>query len=911
MSSQTEKPTKDEVLAGACELGILECAWEHFVDKPAHDYLFVIDAPAMSSVHALPPHNISYFGVTGFLRAPETPARLKGMPQEKRQAHYDSQSKTYPLTVGLTELIARYVFERRWSRGAAKLMMSRQVSTMAPTLDVVERAAGAEFTKTVSNANSNNPLNTLKTKFFASKTQSPEDFIDHVIGQLKDLLPSIYGAYSATRQLLRYNEALPFHAIGNSENKTVFAESIAELRLLLSHASVKQTVAPNAERSATPTPVDFSLIRSKWRESVPDSGNTASHTNRKAVDVTNETADGEAEESADDGTEVENADTLAQIEYVNRALTASGSNVRLVFVTTTARLFHAAIKRFSFDERMPVPKVGTRARYEKALYTSRLLATTGGDAELLTMPMLDPRALMTSPDFVSYANRSAVTSVEDASKAISTWVPFFFRECFGGEKTFNATELFDVYAHLAGKHTTRSPSLRSFDLNKFTDQHRDALIDSWDKYAKIVAAAEGVERIARRDAFHDVRQMLLARDQHATFQSLIAKKLDAEMSRWLSALGGSSLRRLLFRSARGTLKFRIAPPLILPSFNGAHISFHGLVRYLASNPNPVDAMKFAWLGDAKPEIFGVDPNDSLANFKTRYIQMLGHAILFSALDNWDEAYRLTTQAFALAEQFLVAERNRIEPTYVSGREAAYFASIALRRRGTLLFLVGRTVEQGLAWVDKYRAAINKEAEALRNPPDRHAFHLFRIDIERCAWEAYRLLAQTALESHDGERFSSRRPDFNRIQTTVKSLFGRCDGLQVDRFKRSDASDDENTTYQAYARAGVYLRRQLTVIALQLQLLAAYPLDCSDVAKIKALLAQLKRSASDISHGVAAEDVPFSSLDLALVAAAERVVSNGFPPRPYEPAWIDRFDLFEDWRKRSLDAIAENTSPMLG
>ena len=164
MSPQADKPTKAEVLAGSCELGILECAWEHFVDKPAHEYLFVIDAPAMSSVHALPPHNISHFAVTGFLLAPETPAYLKGMSQEKRQAHYDSQSEAYPLTVGLTELIARYVFDRRWSRGAPKLMMSSQVATMTPTLDFVGRAASNEFTKTVSNSNSSNPPQRVEGK---------------------------------------------------------------------------------------------------------------------------------------------------------------------------------------------------------------------------------------------------------------------------------------------------------------------------------------------------------------------------------------------------------------------------------------------------------------------------------------------------------------------------------------------------------------------------------------------------------------------------------------------------------------------------------------------------------------------------------------------------------------------------
>ena len=714
------------------------------------------------------------------------------------------------------------------------------------------------------------------------------------------MLPSIYGTYTATRQLLRYNEALPFHAVQDTENKTVFAESIAELRTLLAGASTKQSTIPGSETAAALPSVDFGQIRSKWRESVPDSGRRVSHASRKPVDATDEDAD----DPTDEGTEAANADTLAQIEYVNRALAANGSNIRLVFVTTTARLFDAAIKRFSLDERTPAVKIGTRARYNKAFYMSKLLATTSADAGILSMPILDPRALMTSPDFVSYANRSAATSVEDASKAISTWVPFFFRECFGRATSLNATELFETYAHLAGKAATYGTGLLRFDPKKFTDEHYDALIQSWDKYASIVAAAEGVERIARKDAFHDVRQMLLARDQGATFQSLIAKRLDAEMSRWLSVLGGSSLRRLLFRRGDATLKFRIAPPLILPSFSGAHISFYGLVRYLASNPEPIEPAKFAWLSEAKPATFGVDPTDDLAIFKTRYIQMLGHAILFSALDNWDEAYRLTTQAFALAEQFLVSERNRVEPRYVSGREAAYFASIALRRRGTLLLLVGRTVEQGLEWVDKYRVAINNEADSLMQPPDRHTFHLLRVEIERCAWDAYRLLARAALESHDVERFSARQSDFNRVQLTVKSLFRRCGGLQVDAFTRFEPSEVENATYQAYARAGVYLRRQLAVIALQLQLLVAHPLKCEDEAKIKALLAQLRQSESDTAHGVAAEDVPFSSLEITIMAAAERVVSYGFPPRPDAPAWIDRFDLFEGWRKRSLEAIAQ-------
>jgi hypothetical protein len=901
-TSSVNDEQKQELLVGACELGLLEATWERFVNKPQYQYLFVIDAPKISSVHALPPYNIAHFGLTGFLPVPERPADLRRLNFAARQKHFEEQARGFPLALGLTEILARYLLTTRWSGGAPKLMLSSQTTSVVGILEAITRNSSAELSQTIGNIGVQNPLTDLAKRFFADKVTKADQFIDKVTNELETLLPAIYGAYTATRQLFRYSEALPFPDEREEEKNTVFAHSYKVIADILNQAARETNAARSldlqdsqshgATTTGTPT---FPTLLDAWTKAVPPSGLRASN------DSTHNDDDDERSESS-------NAHTLAEIEYINTYLAKSNSTYRLVFVTTTGRLFEAALKRFNVRPLNVRPKFGARSNFDKSEYLSRLLSCCEGNDQLGAAPLLDPRVLMCSPDFVNFANHQSKTSVDDQSRAISAWVPAFFGNFLHGSGGLDHARLYRTYLHYQTSRQTRDES-NVISISAFTNEQFLGLKESWNNYIRIVAAAEGVDRLMRREAFHDIRQMLLTKEgQKATLSTLIGKRIDDAMSKWLTVVGGNALQANLAKlekaggSANIAKVFRIVPPVILPSFGEAQVSIFELVAQLCENGRNVNLSQFSWLTNPTASEFGIDDTAANKIHKIRYVQMLGQAVMFASLGRWDASYRLVTQAFALAEQFLRVEADRAEPKYISGREAAYFASVACRRRASSSN-AAPALKEGREWVAKYREAIKLESNYLAHHEPRLFIHDSRAELEGIAWDAFGVLYILYLNDSIKDTSAVNLGWIDQCRDLCKALLARFSGDSEHLFTSTiDFGDD--CTSKAYNVALAYLQRQLAIMALQIELLLCSITTQATNDSIKSYLALIDRSNNISADSYQRKYLPFSTLEHAVLNAARRVARLPLIDDKL-PEFSGEENAFDRWRIEKLVKLASS------
>jgi hypothetical protein len=897
---QTPTERCEILLVGACELALLEAAWEYFVNRPAYEYIFVVDAPSIASVHALPPGKISDFGVVGFLPAPASSANLKGKSFEARQEHYRSEAQVYPLTCALTEIAARYLFTRRWSSEAPKLMMPSQISSMTRILDAVESSSHREMNKTVANANEDNPLRDLLRHFTTEKENTPEKFVSTVMNDLQRLLPSIYGSYTDTRQLIRFAEVLPFPDQDDEKKQdTVFANSYADIADFLDQDSKFWIEHPDAQSLRR----EYDAIIAAWTMAIPPSGKRALEgvIQPKLTSQEGENMVSEGDE-LDDNTEHENAITLAQIEFVNRQFESRGSKSRLVFVTTTARIFRAAASRFGAPVQSIPVKIGTRDMFQKAEYFEKLHRNASTEIRLL--PLLDPRSLIVGSDFVNFANHQGNSAVDDQSRAISSWVPIFFKDCLAEDGFIDVKRIFASYEKLQGLPTSRRSSQKYVSISDFSDDEFERLQTSWEEYIRLVSTAEGIDRIARKDMAQDVLIMLAAKGSgRADFQELIGRRIDETMSKWLAVVGGNALQSLLTGTRFVNDGFRVAPPLILPSFNGAQFSFFDLIRRLVNREMSDMETHLKWLTKAEPKSFGVDPNDALAKLKTRYIQLLGQAVLFSALDNWDASHRLATQAYALAEQCLAGDPQRNDPRYVSGREAAYLASISLRRQSFPMLFANRTTERGLDWNNKYRLAIRAETASLINTPERVQFHQCRADADELGWNVLRLIIRVALMTSQAPQTRLLNGEYFALQKRAIEILGMLNGNQLVCDPHELSLQAPEPAAKAYALAGIYLRRQIFAISIQLELLVALPMNLS-MSILTEILGMYRRNIPSDNGAEANQLLPPSELDKKLIEAAESVAKLESPKFPASNNDHTKLQLqsFAAWRSKVLDDL---------
>jgi hypothetical protein len=395
-----------------------------------------------------------------------------------------------------------------------------------------------------------------------------------------------------------------------------------------------------------------------------------------------------------------------------------------------------------------------------------------------------------------------------------------------------------------------------------------------------------------------------------SLQVLMGQRLDDAMSKWLSIVGGNALQATLRATPNKntaaistTGKFRVVPPLILPSFSSDRVSLFKLMQHLNLHGSNFEINQFSWLTDPKPSDFEIEESDLIKSaHKTRYIQMLGQAVLFASLNNWDAAYRLSTQAYALAEQFLKEDGDRDKPTYVSGREAAYFASVAARRLRTSWAMVDRPMSEGLGWVAKYRKAINDEIY-IRKFPLRRELLLLRGELEQIAWETF-------ISLYRMYRFDKQEVSILIISEAEQDEFrNEClrisERLLSDQLipARNEDQFDGNAARQAYTVTHTYLLRQVGSIGLHAELFFAPDIQSPNHTRIKELIQLIEDTICQDCTTDHEDCLPLSSLEQLLLQAGCKAAKVPSPVALVTPIENQENVGFGLWRYQELSKLA--------
>lgn len=885
-SAKSSQISSEEVLVGACELALLEAAWQYFLNRPTvSNYLFVIDAPTISKVHSLPPYNIAQFGLTSFLNAPDRPEDMRGKKPHEKLRFYAEQSQDYPLAVGLTEIVSRYLFDRRWSGDRPKLMSAVQLGTLGGILDGLERDASKEMSTTLRNIEKGNVLKDIIQRWQQSPGAEPHKFVDDVVADLEKALPTMYGTYNHTRQLLRLTGVLPLeNETDESQEKLVFMHTYEEIDEILNFESIYWK---NSSRKPLE---EFNALVDVWHNEIAPPG------------VTNKSFKEHEIDEDDTDTRSENARVLAQIEFVNREFRRNKQDIRLVFVTTTGRLFDSAVKRFGCSAIGKSARFGPLSRFEKAYYIHQLLTeptdSIKSDGSCLSdVPLFDPRILLCNPDFVSYAAYDKETKIDEQARSISKWLSLFFSNKLQGTIQENTKLLFSTYKHWQSR---QPPKTARGVLDPYSDFSENAFGDvkeNWSKYVRLVAAAGGLGRVIHHQMMHDIIVMLKANNNPAlAFKDIVSDRLNKSMSDWLAATG----RKAVYEWDQGQHFFehsRSMPPFIMPVFNGAQEAFVNLAHINNSQKLPANTLNL--LKDPDPMIIGFSAEDEHAMLKARYIQMLLLAAVFYKMSKWEAAHLLATQAYSLAEQVLCKGSQHGEGRFISGREAAYFTSVCLRRTSYSIRYAITLPTDGRAWCARYEHSAKDELNKECLSSERFSLHLIRSNIERITWDAIKVVALAS----QGEPPRSHV----RHATDILRVSERLHIELIDINERLNRTDwDDLRSKACYEIASVYLNKQLALVQLQVSIFSPTCLPPEDQAQMLKEKAKFLRSLDvedALSNGHGQQVRP--GVEQLLLDVSDKILSNS---RIYniQPALNDS-EPYTLWRDNALQNILAQLS----
>src|SRR5450759_3331876 len=203
---------KDLLFLGATELAMLDLLRQEYVENEAIKPLFVVDCPTLAQTHCVPPLHLSMPEVTGLLPSPEKSvsdsSRSRRIAPEHDLKLIKELAADYAETLGLAEVLSRFVFSKAWSNGVPKLMLSTQTTEAASIEDALRRQSLEEWSSTASRKGIDRALEEF-IKLYSEPGKSIEDFVKEVADKAEELLPSIYGEYSQVRQFLRFEDIKP------------------------------------------------------------------------------------------------------------------------------------------------------------------------------------------------------------------------------------------------------------------------------------------------------------------------------------------------------------------------------------------------------------------------------------------------------------------------------------------------------------------------------------------------------------------------------------------------------------------------------------------------------------------------------------------------------------------------------
>lgn len=844
-------PGRDELFVGALELAMLDLIRQEYLDNEDIQYLFVVDFPRMAHVHFVPPLNLSMPEITGLLPSPLKPladSRVGQLPPQRNLLRIKRLADEYPETLGLAEVLSRFVFDPSWSAWNPKLMLSTQAGEAGTIEDALRSQSIGEWSRSVSKTNIRSTLDKL-AETNMEKGLSAEDFINEVATKAEELLPAIYGDYSNVRQFLRFEDIKPF-AEDYDERPVWFAQQVSEIRPYLEEISRGRV----SQR--------FRTLQQHWEKSIPD-------TSRRQMP--GYLADRIRVNRRTD------VDTLSTIEYVNERLSEDSTPLRLVYLTDDDKLFKGAAKRFGVvEDRTKNFKadqaLGRPSAFHRSRYCAYLLRA-GPEDKILDLPLLDPRVLMTGRRFVDFsvARSKADESVEPV-RAITEWLPMFFD---GAER--DRLALANTYLTIQQHGGKDEAELK---LEMFEQRQYDALKLHWSRYVRTVGTAHGLMRYAKRD---HLRQLILAvvKGDRKAMERAVHAQLDRVMSAWLPAVGGATLLHRQAKSerhrSRGIERVRSVPPLLLPAWPVVQKTLIDLFGGSVVTEKSDAKQNLRWLTKPTVQNLGLDVDRKAPQWRINYIHSLGLAYGFACEGNWAASYRLATSAYSLAEVRGDGQDSSDEH-FISGREAAFLASLSARRSlaSRPHYFQASDIEYDL--LGRLRKTLAQEDRLFdANGWDlRKAAHELRLAGEALSWQVYRLLSSIMkgyLRNKEGLHGAPPViPNALALQSETWATYTKILQLR-DNFTSASKCDARHD----YRISVVYLGRQVVFNLLQLEIFGHLASGQAASKGVIEALRQLIEALIDFAPTKVRRDdvgIPWSCYENSVIQRAISIIKKG-------------------------------------
>lgn len=784
-----------DLLIGAIELAMMDLVRQEYIDNPSVRTLYVIDFPRMAQVHCVPPLHLQTVETTGFLPAPtreEIANEGSRSVPERDYGLVKRLAKRFPLALGLTEVLARFVFERAWSNDQPKLMLATQLYEAGTIHDAIQSASMTEWRSTLERVDvAEQQLLRIEVE---TRGKGIEDLVRLVADNAADNLPAIYGEYSQVRQFVRLTDIEPTADEDFFDRPVLFADALSELRPYLAEI-----------RNAGPARKQFERLCEEWEDSIPETS---------------------SDEKIKRGARFD-AEALATIEHLNERLRRDSKPLQLVFLTDDGKLFDAAvykariIKRkrdLSFDSTC---STGAPGLLNRGRYTAHLLRSAP-DALIRKVPILDPRALLTGRRFVDFAAGSAEKLPgDDRARAITEWLPMFFS---GGER--QVMLIAETYLQLQGQKLSDFKS-RPLKPEDFSDEQYGALVSSWSSYVRSVGVAHGLSRYSTRAHLRNVIVPLVQNDGRSVTKAIRAH-LTQVMGEWLPRLSGVTFQHLLKAGSTTKRRYRSVPPLILPVLAHVQRSLADLLTH-TNTTDILDIDRYAWLAKPTAQNLGLATYWDSDPWKLNYIQAIGLAYGFAIEENWSAAHRLATTALSLA-QLHRASTGKPDDSLMSGREAAFLASLSARRSfATSPYGVSFRPNDGLEQLGqlKHCLAIEKKLFDEKGWSNRWEAHQLRLESEEIAWRAFSHLVSLMRTSsltisrrefpHADRLFTSTQSDISSLALAAVALSKTVAKLQPG-FKA--ISEVDRCTGSSYFVALGYAGRQSLLAAIQMNVFSA-------------------------------------------------------------------------------------------
>ncbi len=392
----------------------------------------------------------------------------------------------------------------------------------------------------------------------------------------------------------------------------------------------------------------------------------------------------------------------------------------------------------------------------------------------------------------------------------------------------------------------------------------------------------------------DVLIMLKASDNPAkAFKEIVSNRLNTTMSDWLAASG----KKAIYEWELGQhthLNSRTMPPLIMPVFGGAQESFENLA-YL-TNDKCLPQSTLDLLRDPDLPSIGIPIDDEYALLKARYIQMIVLAALFYKMNKWDAAQILTAQAYALAEQLLSKQDQNNEVRFISGREAAYFASVCLRRTTFSLRYAAMLANDGYEWCNRYERSTHLEKLNASLTSERYRLHNVRSKIEKITWDAIKVVAYSSQANSRSDLIGLA----SSLLRNVQQLKSELDALGVEL---KSAKWGDTVSRNCYETALVYLNRQLALVSLQTSIFVPNcHLDIeyhSFISRQAGILNEISSLPANSNHISILHD----GIEMLLLDVAKKISVKSAPPIAPMPAISDN-EPYILWRDNALKKILE-------